>query len=224
VDKKLYLIYNDNTTVINPTDKQRRDMYLTELVQKDDHFHAGKTVKLTHKDKYSTTKWQKNWVPFEWNKTLLVAYSINPHEILYPDLSTGESESIFETTFPGNWWMWGHLRGGTPALSVDGEYLAFFHSAIPTVSSSTDGKVMHHYYMGAYTFSAHPPFNITKVSPFPIVARGFYTKSTTPKRVIFPGGFVVDGPYIHIAYGKDDHEVWILTLDKAKLLKSLRPV
>jgi predicted GH43/DUF377 family glycosyl hydrolase len=42
--------------------------------------------------------------------------------------------------------------------------------------------------------------------------------------VIFPGGFVVIDPYIYVAYGKDDHEMWIAPIDKAELKKALKPV
>ena len=85
-------------------------------------------------------------------------------------------------------------------------------------------KPLRHYYMGAYTFSPEPPFNIKKITTFPIIADGFYTPSDYDKRVIFPGGFVSDGEHIYIAYGKDDCEIWIATLDKEELKKNLKPV
>ena len=78
--------------------------------------------------------------------------------------------------------------------------------------------------MGAYTFSPTPPFQITRFTPEPIVAEGFYTQSSQWKRVIFPGGFVVADPYIYVAYGKHDVEMWIATIDKAELKKALKPV
>jgi predicted GH43/DUF377 family glycosyl hydrolase len=93
-----------------------------------------------------------------------------------------------------------------------------------TRSEASNGVMMYHYYMGAYTFSAEPPFNILSASIAPIVGKDFYTSSTREKRVIFPGGFVVVGPSIYVAYGKDDCEIWVAILDKAKLMRSLRPV
>lgn len=78
--------------------------------------------------------------------------------------------------------------------------------------------------MGAYTFSPDPPFEITKISSKPIEASSFYTFSSYDKRVIYPGGFIVDGPNLYVAYGKDDSEIWIATININELLQSLEPV
>jgi len=67
-------------------------------------------------------------------------------------------------------------------------------------------------------------FHITRISNQPINAQDFYVNSELPKRVIYPGGYVVSGNQIYIAYGKDDHEVWIAVMDKHKLMRSLRQV
>jgi predicted GH43/DUF377 family glycosyl hydrolase len=78
--------------------------------------------------------------------------------------------------------------------------------------------------MGACTFSASPPFELTKMTAKPIIGPDFYTASYLEKRVIFPGGFVDAGDLIYIAYGKDDCEIWIATLDKKELKKALIPI
>ena len=78
--------------------------------------------------------------------------------------------------------------------------------------------------MGAYTFSAEPPFQVKRISPKPIVAEGFYSCSNAEKRVIFPGGSIVSDDKIYVVYGKDDCEIWIATLDKNALMNSLIPV
>lgn len=62
------------------------------------------------------------------------------------------------------------------------------------------------------------------MTPEPIIGEGFYAPSTAEKKVILPGGFVVDGPRIYVAYGRDDREMWIATLDKEALMKALVPV
>ena len=121
-------------------------------------------------------------------------------------------------------------RGGTPGLIIDGsQYLAFFHSSkvMPTVHSNGDNIL--HYFIGAYTFAQHPPFEITQISPEPIVGRKFYngtiyTPYWKPVRAIFPCGYIFDGSYIWIAYGRQDHEIWLAKLDKEGLLNSLVPV
>lgn len=222
----LYLIYNDNPSLVNPSSLQRRDMYLAQISYVDNQFVVSEPLKIYHQKKYPSVKWQKNWVPFIWDDALLLSYSIIPHEVLYCDGISGECIPFIKTPF-GNpkWhWEWGHLRGGTPALLVDGEYLAFFHSSNVIGSSATNGVPMHHYFMGAYTFSAEPPFEITTISSSPIIADGFYTQSSYSKRVVFPGGFVVRDKFFYVAYGKDDQELWIATISRQKLNDSLVPV
>jgi predicted GH43/DUF377 family glycosyl hydrolase len=42
--------------------------------------------------------------------------------------------------------------------------------------------------------------------------------------VVFPGGFAVVGSLIYVAYGKDDREIWIATIDKDALKRSLKTI
>ncbi len=222
---ELYILYNDNPNFTNPAIWNRRDMYLAKLKESNGQFIVSNTTKLYHQQQYAFEKWQKNWVPFVWQDALLFSYWIIPHEVLYPDLITGECMP-FVTTSPSTplQWEWGNVRGGTPALLLNGEYLAFFHSSIITTSPSSKGKSLCHYFLGAYTFSNEPPFEITKYTSSPIVADGFYTYSKFVKRVIFPGGFVVKDTYILLAYGKDDNEVWIAKIDRKILQEKLVPI
>jgi predicted GH43/DUF377 family glycosyl hydrolase len=220
---RLFLIYNDNVEIIFPRSWERRDMYMAELLWDHQQYTLSSPLKLVYEEKYHSQKWQKNWIPFEWNNQLLLSYTLNPHEVIYPNLMSGECYHCYDSWEPLNWSM-GTLRGSTPPQLVDGEYLAFFHSAIIMASPASWGWEIWHYFMGAYTFSAEPPFQITKMTPSPIIEEGFYTPSNAEKRVIFPGGFVVSGPYIYLAYGKDDREVWIATLDKEALKSALAPI
>ena len=220
---RLFLIYNDNVDIIYPSYSERRDMFIAELLYTNDHFTLSPPLKLVYEEKYNSQFWQKNWVPFEKDGTLLLSYSINPHEVLYPNLTTGVCYPCYETSPPIRW-NFGTLRGSSAALLVDGEYLAFFNSGTITSSPASWGTDMWHYFMGAYTFSAEPPFEITRMTPVPIIGDDFYTPSNSPKRVIFPGGFVVSDSVIYVAYGKDDREIWIATLDKALLKNTMVPV
>jgi predicted GH43/DUF377 family glycosyl hydrolase len=99
------------------------------------------------------------------------------------------------------------------------------------LTAHSEGKTILHYFMGAYTFSSEPPFAITKISPEPIVVKGFY--SGVPytsyywkkcQRVIFPAGYIYDSDYVWIAYGREDHEIWIVKLYREGLMQSLVPV
>ncbi|MBS0620314.1 MAG: hypothetical protein JSS61_02515 [Verrucomicrobia bacterium] len=221
---RLFLIYNDNDEMIYPSPWDRRDMYMAELYSENGYFSLSKPIKLIHEEKYNLFWWQKNWTPFEWKGRLLITYSINPHEILTPNLMSGICFRCYETPAPIEW-EWGHpLRCSTPPQLVDGEYLSFFHSWTVMHSTASDQEETFHYFMGAFTFSAEPPFQITKAHNEPIIGKGFYTNSHCFKRVIFPGGFVVAGDVIHLAYGKDDCEMWIATLDKKALMESLHPI
>ncbi|HSX12519.1 MAG TPA: hypothetical protein VLF61_03430 [Rhabdochlamydiaceae bacterium] len=220
---KVYLIFNDNPEVISPSLAERRDMYMAELTYNGALFTLSKPIKLIHTEKYYSRLWQKNWSPFIWEDTVLLTYTINPHEVIYPNLMDGNCYPCYQTTGKINW-HFGELRGSGPSLLDEGEYLSFFHSGIYTATEASFGNGMWHYYMGAYTFSSDPPFEMTKISPFPIIAEGFYTPSEYEKRVIMPGGFVICGPLIHVAYGKDDREIWIATIDKKALKQSMVPV
>jgi predicted GH43/DUF377 family glycosyl hydrolase len=198
-------------------------MFLSELTVSNQGYRLSEPLRLSHADNYSHVLHQKNWIPFEWNKTLHVSYSLFPHEVLETNVKSGASHCVHNTQGILNW-DYGQPRGSTPPVLVDGEYLAFFHSSCRMTSAASHHQIAWHYFMGAYTFSANPPFEITHMSEKPIIGENFYTPSSRYKRVIFPGGCVVEGAYIHVAYGKDDHEIWIATFDKEALKQSLKPI
>ena len=219
---KLYLTYNDNLDVCPTTWNDKREIFIAELNCEGDRFSLSQPLRLFHEQKKG--QWQqKNWMPFEWDQKLLFTYTINPHEVIFSNLYNGACYSCYETS-PSIHWEFGTLRGGTPPVLVDGEFLSFFHSCTKLSSHASSNLVLWHYFMGAYTFSAEPPFKLTKISPAPIVADHFYTNSFNEKCVIFPGGCVVVDSKIYVAYGKNDCEMWIATLDKEELKKSLIPV
>ncbi len=216
---RIFLIYNDNTEVNYVSYSDRRDMFIAELKESEGRYNLSTPIRLVYENKRYIL-WQKNWVPFEHMGNLLMGYTVNPHEILYVNLLNGTCYPCYETTAPIEW-EFGQLRGSTPPVLVDGEYLAFFHSGTITSSTASFGWDLWHYFMGAYTFSATPPFEITSISPKPIIAEEFYTQSAREKRVIFPGGLFVSGNNIYVAYGKDDYEMWIATIDKEALYSTL---
>lgn len=221
--ERIFIIYNDNVEKRNPTPGDRRDMFIAEIFCENGNYTLSVPRKLIYEEKYAKQLWQKNWLPFEYNGMLLFIYSISPHEILSFNFTTGSCYKYDITDMEFSW-DWGQLRGSTPPILEGEEYLAFFHSSIVTSSAASFGCEMYFYFMGAYTFSSTPPFQITKVSANPIMDNSFYTPSSYYKRVIFPGGCVIDDSLIYIAYGKDDAEIWIATLDKAALKRSLVPV
>lgn len=222
----IYIVYNDNVDVINPTAKQRRDMFIAEISFANGHFITINPKKMIYPEKVVkrnlekgwTATWEKNWTPFVYNDIIYMIYSIDPFEVIRPNLKTGQCELV-NLSYPSHDWKLGSPRGGTPAILIDGEYLAFFHSQSLYESSCKQKKSSRrnqkiHYLMGAYTFSAEPPFELTSISTSPIIEDGFYTMPNPYKKVIYPGGLVEDDSKIHIAYGRDDNQIWIITYEK----------
>ncbi len=178
---------------------------------------------------------EKNWSPFVYAgedqiPRLFLEYRINPRKLL--ELPNPQINELKNVTVPAeaayltlSWTeKWGQISGGTPAKNIDGEYLGFFHSWF------TDENRLTWYVMGAYTFNANPPFNLTGISKYPILFKGIYetpfiNTACTDKRVIFPSGFVLekqmDRDLIHLSCGENDCNVKIITLDKEQLLKSI---
>ena len=226
VGDTLFLVYSDNEE--EKITKGGFRVYISQLNFDGKQFSLHYVEKLSKFAGESKERREKNWVPFDYKGNLLLAYSIAPHKIFRPLLGTQKCETFADSSGLITW-DWGELRGGTPGIQMGEEYLAFFHSQKKMKTIHSDEKEMLHYFMGAYTFSREPPFEVTKISPQPIVGKGFY-KGPVYKpywgsvRVVFPCGYVFDDKYIWIAYGRQDHEIWVVKLDKEGLLKSLIPV
>lgn len=221
-----YIVFNNITTVLHQ-DRTNRRMYVAELKSDDHGLYTTYPQEYIDFEDEKGSRQEKNWGPFIFNDSLLLEYMVSPHVIYQPlqnsdcCLTTARDTNVLN-------WKWGEIRGGTPLLLVDGEYLGFFHSSTNLSSVQSNGVFMQHYFMGAYTFSNDPSFTITKMSPDPIIGKKFYDgpahKTWKPLRVVFPGGYLFDENYIWLAYGRQDHEVWIVKFDKAGLYNSLIPV
>lgn len=143
----------------------------------------------------------KNWGPMIYKGKLLFIESVNPLnivEIVDPKpvkrIYLG-SDHMMQLVSPisttdclgGEFWTFGQYRGGTPAMLVRGQYLAFHHtrgrSKISTLSSNV-------YVFGAYTFTATMPFKITSLSPRPITHEIFQIDES--RSVVFPLVFYLD--------------------------------
>lgn len=178
---------------------------------------------------------EKNWSPFEYieegkKPRLFLEYRINPRKLLeLPNPQINDLKNVVlpvDEAYLSLPWSgkWGEISGGTPAKNIGDEYLGFFHSWF------TDENRVIWYVMGAYTFNAKPPFNLTGISKYPILFRGIYetpfsNTASIDKRVIFPSGFVLkkwgDRELIHLACGENDCTIKIVTMDKEQLLKSI---
>lgn len=224
---RLFMIYDDNLEL--KISKGGFRMYVAELHYDGEHFAVDSIECLKHYEGASDNIREKSWVPFIYQNQILLAYSISPHKIFHPRLDGSESCDTIASTQGSFFWDFGTLRGGTPALLEHDQYLAFFHSSKEMTTTHSEGEKILHYFMGAYTFAKDPPFEITSISPQPIIGKHFYNGTNykpywKPLRCIFPCGYIADDQFIWIAYGRDDHECWITKLDKLKLLNSLIPV
>lgn len=227
IKDQLFMAYSD--LIVNPkTNIKKRSMCLCELAYDGKKFSMSNPACFFDFDGDLNNKFEKNWVPFNYQDVLLLAYSIAPHKIFLPLVKENRCVTI-ALSADINPWSWGILRGGTTALLIDNHhYLAFFHSSIPIATQQSQLVSMPHYFMGAYLFENQPPFGLKKISPTPIVHKDFYTGEAHPTwkplKVVFPCGFIFDDEYIWVSYGRQDYEAWIVKFDRAKLLKSLIPV
>lgn len=222
---ELFLVCNDSFSL--PVGNIRR-MIIGKLTIDKKNFTLKEEQYLLQFEGEKSSRHEKNWVPFvyseEGQEKVLLAQTLSPHDIVAPKGSSSSWDPYSLSSEPISW-GWGELRGGTPALLTGSDYLAFFHSSVEIATIQSKGKKMQHYFMGAYTFRSAPPFEITHISSQPIVGPDFYTgpeyKTWKPLLVVFPGGLYIDKNFIWVAYGKQDHECWVVKLNKKLLLASL---
>lgn len=204
-----------------------------------DSLHLGRIGTLLDINATTSGLGEKNWSPFTYRGNTYYVYSIAPdHKIVSSynqPLCEGEERQtmqfIHSTPFPSNFsWQWGHLRGGTPAVLVDGvvgpRYLSVFHS-----STRYHHKAVRSYFMGAYLFSSEPPFGITHITPEPLVPRNlghFYNKTELGWAyggldfVVFPVGLVLlDNETLALSVGINDNRCYLLELGLRPLIQSM---
>lgn len=223
IEDHIYLIYSNCITAGLSGAGFR--MHFGKISYDGETFHLEDPEPLLYFEEENPLKREKNWVPFNYQGSLFLSYSLHPHLILHPIEGSNRCETI-ACSAPSIDWPWGTLRGGTPAIEIENGYLSFFHSSIKMESIHSFGENTLHYFMGAYIFEKNSPFKIIQISPTPIIAKGFYTGANykhywRPIQAIFPCGILSNEHYIWITYGRQDHECWIMKLDKKGLMKSL---
>ncbi len=224
-----YLLFNDSSEY-----SSTRDFRSMRLAQIDLSRYKLKTLQNLD---IQMQPIEKNWIPFaasdEEGTKLFLSYTINPHKVFKlfnPAGNKLEHLSLNQLSWIDNPWEkeWGILRGGTPAILLDNEYLSFFHSRFVDIQTN-----LVWYVMGAYTFASLPPFELTSISAHPILFHGIYQTTvhntiSSHLRCIYPSGIVLgkegDKEIIYVACGENDRAIKILTFDKKKLLSSLIPL
>ena len=223
IGEKLYLVYSDNKE--DYISKGGFRVYISEIDYRNNKFVVVHTDCLKEFEGANPYLREKNWVPFDYHGNMMLAYSLIPHTIFQHLPKTNKCETIAITQSKLTWGF-GELRGGTPAVLDGDQYISFFHSSMDLLSVYSNKRCIAHYFMGAYTFSSTPPFKINKISPRPIIGKGFY-KGVYYKyywksvMCVFPCGILVEEPFIYVSYGRQDHEMWIVKIDKQELLDSL---
>lgn len=225
ISDQLYVIYNNVQKMIS--NREVRRVLVAKVHFDGDRFYADNSELISDFEGLKSWRSEKNWVPFDYQGQFNLAYSLLPHKIMTPVFGEGRCDTVSSSSGDIRW-NWGQLRGGSSALLVDGNYLSFFHSSCEMPSVHSKGKMARHYFMGAYVFSSTPPFEIKKISSEPIFSQNFYNgkpyKMWRPLQVVFPMGFFFNDQFIWVAYGRQDHEVWIVKLDKQGLYDSLTTV
>ncbi len=214
---RIFLVFNDFPA---PLPQYIRRLYLAEITHENGRWILKKKALPLFLE--NMNRIEKNWVPFFHNQSLYFIYGEEPHRVIACDLSTGYCRKVDERTVNLDW-PYGIIRGGTPALNIDDQFLTFYHSSF--VESDYDSRL---YFMGAYIFDPFFPFIIRAFTPLPIGLKEYYegtsSKKHSTKKVVFPGGYVREGNAIHLAWGKDDKMIMITTLDLERLLKSMKKI
>lgn len=178
---------------------------------------------------------EKNWSPFVYQsrqneEKLMFIYSINPMKIF--EFHKGAAVNMIPTggkltnSLHNIEWTkkWGNPRGGTPAIKIGEQYLAFFHSFF------MDDQRSAWYIMGAYTFDAHPPFKLRKISKYPILSKEMFKiqpAAFAPRtsKIEYPAGLVrektANKDILHVSCGENDSGIRVFSFDTQELLNSL---
>lgn len=96
-------------------------------------------------------------------------------------------------------WQFGHVRGGTPPILVDGLYYTFFHSSMPW-----RGR-FRRYYMGCIAFESKPPFMPVKWTQEPMLI-GSQNDPWQQRKplVVFPCGALYENDRWFVTFGIND--------------------
>lgn len=183
--------------------------------------HLDGTTGGEHQVEYNKGWPEKNLMFFEHEHQLYLIHSSQPNHVVL----RVEQDRITDilSTPSAMQWPFGEVRGGAPPVRLpDGTFLHVFHSSMWCGNRRV-------YFVGAYVFAAHPPFQILKATTSPLLMPG-------PKahllhrvgehwqrfhRVVFPGGAIVRGNELLIAYGHNDLEMCLARLSLAEVLAEM---
>ena len=161
---------------------------------------------------------EKNWIWFEHEGKWHCQYSINPGEVF--SVTNGVVDNVWKAPDIKVPWDFGMpLRGGTPPTRVGDEYIAFFHTAV------TWQKPKRRYHIGAYAFSAKPPFTLKRITRMPLLSGSEHDfRTLAGPLVIFPNGAILqDGQWL-VTFGVNDEACGWIKIPHEDLDERLEPV
>ncbi len=216
-----FIVYNN---ILDTQDLESRRMIVAHLNYVKNQFFI-KDPKYILSFNGDPTHWrEKNWSPFQYKGRLYFSYSINPHRVFKLPRLRNDCKTVALTEKEIDW-KWGELRGGAPAIRDGNHFFGFFHSWKDLKSVQSNGEKIAHFFMGAYLFEAEPPFEMTYISKEPIIGKSFYHspdyETWKPLKGVYPGGMIFNKHSVSVFYGKQDHECWVVKMDKKGLLNSL---
>lgn len=170
---------------------------------------------------------EKNWTPIIKNNELHFIYSYCPHMIIFKMNKNNlwKIEKIFHRKNGLIDWKekYGKIRGGTPFIEYNNNYICCFHSskeAIPEI------KFSKFYYCGLMIINKN--FDVVAISSKPLFIADpiqyTYPRLCNKIFVIFPGGIVIDGDKLLICCGENDMNNIVLALNIKNINKYIKEV
>jgi hypothetical protein len=175
---------------------------------------------------FRRSKKQDRKKPFDHKGYAHFSYTLDPHRVFRLSKNDNKLSTVGLTGGNINWSeSFGEIHGGTPSLKDGDSYFGFFHSWKDLKSIQSKGEKISHFFMGAYLFNEKPPFELTHISDKPIIGKTFFHgpdyETWKPIKAIYPGGFVFTKKHVWVVYGRQDHECWVVKMDKKALIQSL---
>ena len=150
-DARLFYFKNDLYATFNQeifTQEEaslKRDMYLSKITKINGKFILDNPLRMLSPFNSFT---EKNWSPMIFQDKLYFIYSIDPFIVIEPNLKTGQTKVVVESSLPNhNKGIFGELRLTTPTMAIEEnkKYLTILHSRI-----STDNRFLYYFHFPAF--------------------------------------------------------------------------
>lgn len=165
---------------------------------------------------------EKNWIPVVANNELYILYSDTPRTFFHCKDELNKLSIINREKFGYNVkWSYGDIRGGCPPISYDDNLLIWFFHSSTTIYCSLPIPNSKIYFIGAYVTKNTYPFEILKISTFPIffgTPSHIRTNLHYQSNVVFPCGAVREDNTFIISMGINDYCIGHLKINKKDII------